>query len=104
MAPVRHVENCQPYDQWLAEARRDLAASRPHNALHDVSLSRRDCSYDVERERIEALAYATIGDKFAAIAASARFADGADEESARLLNASVRELLSSERPLTAPSR
>jgi hypothetical protein len=98
LMPVRHVENCQPFDQWLAEARRDLERGRPHNALHDVSLSRRDCSYDVERDRIEALAYAAIGDKFAAIAASARYADGADEESAHRLDAAVRELLSAEHP------
>ena len=98
VAPVRHVENCQPFDQWLAEARRDLERGRPHNALHDVSLSRRDCTYDVERDRIEALAYATIGDKFATIAASARFADGADEEAVARLNASMRELLEAETP------
>jgi hypothetical protein len=98
MAPVRHVENCQPFDQWLAEARRDLERGRPHSALHDVSLSRRDCSYDVERERIEALAYATIGDKFAAMAKTAQFADGADEESVRRLEVSVRELLASDHP------
>jgi hypothetical protein len=98
LMPVRHVENCQPFDQWLAEARRDLERGRPHNALHDVSLSRRDCSYDVERDRIEALAYAAIGDKFAAIATSARYADGADEESAHRLDAAVRELLSAEHP------
>lgn len=93
IAPVHHVENCRPFDQWLAEARRDLERGRPHNALHDVSLSRRDCAYDVERDRIEALAYATLGDKFAAIAASARFADGADDESASRLHAAVQELL-----------
>ncbi|MGZ3407106.1 MAG: hypothetical protein ACXVAN_11725 [Polyangia bacterium] len=92
--PVRHVENCRPFDQWLAEARRDLERGRPHNALHDVALSRRDCGYDVERDRIEALAYATIGDKFAAIAATARFADGADEESTTRLRGAVQELLS----------
>jgi hypothetical protein len=73
--PVHHVENCRPFDQWLAEARRDLDHGRPHNALHDTSLSRRDCSYDSERDRIEALAYHEIGDRFAAIAAAARFAD-----------------------------
>jgi hypothetical protein len=94
LLPVRHVENCRPFDQWLAEARRDLERGRPHNALHDVSLSRRDCSYDVERDRIEALAYATIGDKFAAIAATTRFADGADEESSTRLRGAVQELLS----------
>lgn len=93
LLPVRHVENCQPFDQWLAEARRDLERGRPHNALHDVSLSRRDCSYDVERDRIEALAYATIGDKFAAIAAAARFADASDEDSAARLRAAVQERL-----------
>ncbi len=98
MAPVRHVENCRPFDQWLAEARRDLERGRPHNALRDVSLSRRDCSYDVERDRIEALAYATIGDKFAAIAASARFADGADEDAVGRLNTSIRELLATDQP------
>jgi hypothetical protein len=95
LLPVRHVENCRPFDQWLAEARRDLERSRPHNALHDVSLSRRDCGYDVERDRIEALAYARIGDKFAAIAAASRYADGADEESATRLHAAVQELLDS---------
>lgn len=94
LSPVRHVENCRPFDQWLAEARRDLERGRPHNALHDVSLSRRDCSYDVERDRVEALAYATIGDKFAAIAAAARFADASDEESAARLRAAVQERLS----------
>jgi len=93
LLPVRHVENCRPFDQWLAEARRDLERGRPHNALHDVSMSRRDCNYDVERDRIEALAYATIGDKFAAIAAVARFADGSDEESASRLRAAVQERL-----------
>ncbi len=93
LLPVHHVENCRPFDQWLAEARRDLERGRPHNALHDVSLSRRDCSYDVERDRIEALAYATIGDKFAAIAAAARFADGSDEESAARLRAAVQARL-----------
>ena len=98
MEPVRHLENCRPFDQWLAEARRDLERGRPHNALHDVSLSRRDCGYDVERDRIEALAYATIGDKFAAIAASARFSDGADDAAVRRLNASVNELLAGEQP------
>lgn len=98
LAPVRHVENCQPFDGWLAEARRDLEGGRPHNALHDVALSRRDCGYDVERDRIEALAYATIGDKFAAIAAQARYADGTDDVAARRLNASVRELLAGEQP------
>jgi len=98
LAPVRHLENCRPFDQWLAEARRDLERGRPHNALHDVSLSRRDCSYDIERDRIEALAYATIGDKFAAIAASARFADGADDDAAQQLNASIRDLLAADEP------
>jgi hypothetical protein len=98
LAPVHHVENCRPYDQWLAEARRDLERARPHNALHDVSLSRRDCCYDVERERIEALAYATIGDKFAAIAATARFADGGDEDATARLNTSVRDLLNADQP------
>ncbi len=93
LLPVHHVENCRPFDQWLAEARRDLERGRPHNALHDVSLSRRDCSYDVERDRIEALAYATIGDKFAAIAAAARFADGSDEEAAARLRAAVQARL-----------
>jgi hypothetical protein len=73
--PIRHVENCRPFDQWLAEARRDLDHGRPHNALHDTSLSRRDCSYDAERDRIEALAYHEIGDRFSAIAAAIRFAD-----------------------------
>jgi hypothetical protein len=91
--PVRHVENCRPFDQWLAEARRDLERGRPHNALHDTSLSRRDCAPDVERDRIEAQAYATIGDKFAAIAAVARFADDSDEESTGRLRAAVQELL-----------
>jgi hypothetical protein len=98
MAPVRHLENCRPFDQWLAEARRDLERGRPHNALHDVALSQRDCRYDVERERIEALAYATIGDKFAAIAATARFADGADEDAANKLHAAVSELLAADVP------
>jgi hypothetical protein len=93
LMPIHHVENCRPFDQWLAEARRDLERNRPHNALHDVSLSRRDCGYDVERDRIEALAYATIGDKFAAIAAVARFADDSDEESTGRLRAAVQELL-----------
>jgi hypothetical protein len=92
--PIRHVENCRPFDQWLAEARRDLERNRPHNALHDVSLSRRDCNYDVERDRIEALAYARIGDKFAAIAAVARFADASDDEATDRLRAAVNELLS----------
>jgi hypothetical protein len=95
LLPVRHLENCRPFDQWLAEARRDLERGRPHNALHDASLSRRDCDYDVERDRIEALAYATIGDKFAAIAAVSRFADGSDEESAARLRAAVQERLTS---------
>jgi len=100
LVPVRHTENCRPFDQWLAEARRDLERGRPHNALHDVSLSRRDCAYDiegdrVERDRIEALSYATIGDKFAAIAAAARYTDGADEESAARLHDAVQELLGS---------
>ncbi len=93
LVPVRHLENCQPFDQWLAEARRDLERARPHTALHDVALSRRDCNYDIERDRIEALAYATIGDKFAAIAATARFADGADEEATTRLRAAVQERL-----------
>ena len=93
LMPVRHLENCRPFDQWLAEARRDLERGRPHNALHDVSLSRRDCSYDVERDRIEALAYATIGDKFAAIAATARFADSSDDDAAARLRAAVQERL-----------
>ncbi len=93
LLPPRHVENCRPFDQWLAEARRDLERGRPHNALHDLSLSRRDCDYDVERDRIEALAYASIGDKFAAIAAAARFADGSDERSAEQLRAAVQERL-----------
>jgi len=73
--PVRHVENCRPFDQWLAEARRDLDHGRPHSALHDTSLSRRDCAYDSERDRIEALAYHEIGDRFSAIAAAVRYAD-----------------------------
>ena len=94
LAPIRHVENCRPFDQWLAEARRDLERGRPHNALHDTSLSRRDCNYDVERDRIEALAYARIGDKFAAIAAVARYSDGADEQSTAQLRAAVQEWLS----------
>lgn len=106
LLPVRHLENCRPFDQWLAEARRDLERGRPHNALHDVSLSRRDCNYDVERDRIEALAYATIGDKFAAIAAVARFADGSDEESASRLRAAVQERLTpadfDDAPLVTP--
>ena len=93
LAPVRHVENCHPFDQWLAEARRDLERHRPHNALHDTALSRRDCGYDVERDRIEALAYASIGDKFAAIAAVARYADGVDERSADRLRAAVQNIL-----------
>ena len=106
LLPVRHVENCRPFDQWLAEARRDLERGRPHNALHDVSLSRRDCSYDVERDRIEALAYATVGDKFAAIAAAARFADSSDDESGARLRAAVQELLGAQQaslPATAPA-
>jgi hypothetical protein len=94
LMPIRHVENCRPFDQWLAEARRDLERNRPHNALHDLSLSRRDCNYDVERDRIEALAYARIGDKFAAIAAVARFADASDDEATDRLRAAVNELLS----------
>jgi hypothetical protein len=102
LMPIRHVENCRPFDQWLAEARRDLERGRPHNALHDVSLSRRDCNYDVERDRIEALAYARIGDKFAAIAAAARFADGSDDESADRLRAAVNELLSPKDDDTPP--
>src|SRR5207302_6657488 len=65
--PIRHVENCRPFDQWLVEARRDLDHNRPHAALHDTSLSRRDCTYDSERDRIEALAYHEIGDSFGAI-------------------------------------
>lgn len=93
LLPIHHVENCRPFDQWLAEARRDLERGRPHNALHDTALSRRDCGYDVERDRIEALAYATIGDKFAAIAAVARFADSSDDESTTRLRAAVQELL-----------
>jgi hypothetical protein len=93
LAPIHHVENCRPFDQWLAEARRDLERGRPHNALHDTSLSRRDCNYDVERDRIEALAYARIGDKFAAIAAVASFADSSDDESTDRLRAAVQELL-----------
>ncbi len=102
LVPVRHVENCRPYDQWLAEARRDLEHGRPHNALHDVSLSRRDCRYDAERERIEALAYAAIGDKFAAIAAVARFADAADEEAVARLRAAVAATLTPHDPDDAP--
>jgi hypothetical protein len=94
LTPVRHVENCRPFDQWLAEARRDLDHGRPHNALHDVSLSRRDCAFDSERDRIEALAYAAIGDKFAAIAAVARYADVNDEEAVERLRAAVQERLS----------
>src|SRR5437899_10661511 len=43
--PVRHIENCRPFDQWLAEARRDLDHNRPRSALHDTSLSLRDCTY-----------------------------------------------------------
>jgi hypothetical protein len=97
LAPVRHVENCRPFDQWVAEARRDLERGRPHNALRDVSLSRRDCrndvGVDIERDRLEALAYATLGDKFAAIAATARFSDGADDEAAARLHDQVQELL-----------
>jgi hypothetical protein len=93
LPPVRHVENCRPFDQWLVEARRDLEHGRPHNALHDVSLSRRDCAFDSERDRIEALAYATIGDKFAAIAATARFADSADHEAAERLRVAVERRL-----------
>jgi hypothetical protein len=87
--PVRHVQNCRPFDQWLAEARRDLAQARPHNALHDLALSRRDCPYDAERDRIEALAYARLGDKFAAIAALARYRDAfvdADDDTRRTLD------------------
>jgi hypothetical protein len=107
LMPVRHVENCRPFDQWLAEARRDLERGRPHNALHDVSMSRRDCDYDVERDRIEALAYATIGDKFAAIAAVSRFSDVSDEDSAARLRAAVQERLTSSdepnHPLGAPA-
>ena len=74
-APVRHVENCRPFDRWLAEARNDITHGRPHVALHDVALSRRDCADDPDRERIEALAYQRIGDKFAAIAAAVRYDD-----------------------------
>ena len=101
LLPVRHAENCRPFDQWLPEARRDLERGRPHNALHDTSLSRRDCGYDVERDRIEALAYATIGDKFAAIAAVARFADNSDDESTARLRAAVQELLEPSDPQAA---
>ncbi len=72
--PVRHLENCRPFDQWIAEARRDLVQRHPRGALHDLQLSRRDCGYDPERDRIEALAYQQLGDKFAAIAAAARYA------------------------------
>ena len=81
--PIRHVENCRPFDQWLAEARRDLERNRPRGALHDLSLSRRDCSFDPERDRIEALAYDRLGDKFAAIAAATRFLDAQPDQRAR---------------------
>lgn len=77
--PARHVENCRPFDRWLAEARNDIARGRPHVALHDVALSRRDCSADPDRDRIEALAYDRIGDKFAAIAAAVRYRDAMQE-------------------------
>jgi hypothetical protein len=87
--PIRHVENCRPFDQWLAEARRDVERNRPRSALHDVALSRRDCSYDSERDRIEALAYARLGDKFAAIAAFARFADANDDVATERLRQAV---------------
>lgn len=73
--PVRHVENCRPFDRWLAEARHDITRGRPHVALHDLALSRRDCAADPDRELIEALAYDRIGDKFAAIAAAVRYRD-----------------------------
>lgn len=85
--PVRHVQNCAPFDHWLVEARRDLARGRPRLALHDVSLSRRDCATDPEKDRIEAFAYDQIGDKFAAIAAAVNYRDamqarGADPDPA----------------------
>jgi len=82
--PVRHVENCRPFDQWLSEARRDLERGLPHSALHDTALSRRDCSYDPERDRIEAIAYAMLGDKFAAIAAAVRYGDGSNDYDGKL--------------------
>ena len=105
LTPVRHVENCRPFDQWLAEARRDLAAGRPHNALHDVSLSRRDCAYDVERESIEALAYA---DHRRQVRRHRRRRPLRRRRrrgvAPRLLTRSVRELLDLRRSLTAARR
>lgn len=83
--PVRHVENCRPYDQWIAEARRDLGHGRPRGALHELALSRRDCGEDPERDRLEALAYDAVGDKFAAIAAASRWLDATQDERAQLL-------------------
>jgi hypothetical protein len=84
-APVRHVENCRPYDQWIAEARRDLEHGRPRGALHELALSRRDCGEDAERDRLEALAYDAVGDKFAAIAAASRWLDATQDERAQQL-------------------
>jgi hypothetical protein len=87
LAPVRHVENCRPFDHWLADARRDLENGRPRGALHALALSRRDCRDDAERDRLEALAYDAVGDKFAAIAAASRWLEATqDDRAQRLLN------------------
>lgn len=74
-AIVRHPENCRPVDQWLIDARHDLAQNRPHVALHDIALSRRDCGPDAERYRLEGMAYQKIGDTLAAIAAFRNYGD-----------------------------
>lgn len=72
---VRHPENCRPVDQWLVDARHDLSQNRPHVALRDIALSRRDCGPDSERYRLEGLAYQRIGDELSAIAAFRNYGD-----------------------------
>ncbi len=89
---VRHPENCRPVDQWLLDARRDLERNRPHQALHDVALSRRDCGADAERYRLEALAYDQLGDRFAALAALANSRDGGGASAERPDNELERQL------------
>lgn len=85
LMPVRHVENCRPFDQWVVEARHDLEHGRPRGALHDLALSRRDCEESPERDRLEALAYDAVGDKFAAIAAASRWLEATQDDRAQQL-------------------
>src|ERR1700761_1466620 len=70
-----HPENCAPSDRWLDEAERDVTVARYHSALHQLSLSQRDCPASAERDHLYALAYDGVGDRISAIAAASRWVD-----------------------------